>query len=155
MTGERGDTAVGKQCASLRSMKEALAGIDLGLRIGVDVEADGRVKRVGLPQCTFAEAIRLCAHPLWHDDADSAASRFLGHPASQAASEQSMHAADLTFHADGSLEQIRLSGCTVEQALLACAFVVKFDAMASNHWLDRVMPEREEIDLRSWLGWNG
>jgi hypothetical protein len=153
MTVERGDKAIGKQHASLRSMNEELALIGLGPRLRVDVDADDRVKHVGLPRCTFAEAIRLCAHTLSHDDADSVASRFLGHPASHAAREQSIHAADLTFHADGSLKQIRLSGCTVEQALLACAFVVEFDALASNHWLDQVMPEREEIDLRSWLGW--
>jgi hypothetical protein len=154
MTVERGNTATGKQQASRRSINEELAGTGLGPRLTIEADPDTKAKRVGLPRCTFAEAIRVCAHPLWHEGADSVASGFLDHPASQTAKEQPIHATDLTFHTDGSLKQIRLSGCTVEQALLTCAFVVKFDALASNHWLDPVMPEREKIDLRSWLGWD-
>jgi hypothetical protein len=65
MTVEHGDKAIGKQHASLRSMNEELAVIGLGSRLTVDVDADDRVKHVGLPHAHSPRQYA-CAHTRCH-----------------------------------------------------------------------------------------
>jgi hypothetical protein len=53
-------------------------------------------------------------------------------------------ALELTLYEDGSLKQVSLSGCTVEQARQFCRLIIQFDALADNDWLN---PDEEHDDL--------
>jgi len=111
-----------------------------------------------LSACTFGQAVQLCAPALpkgpSEDWAREHARGFLTHPACAVAKGASVHAAEL--HYERKLRRIRLVGCTVEQALLLCEFVVEFDALADNHWLDDVMPDPPDpgvFAVLSQFGW--
>jgi hypothetical protein len=121
----------------------------------VELNPNGTKRSMRLSACTFGQAVQLFAPALskgaGEDWAREHARGFLAHPACVVAEGESVHAAEL--HYGLRLMRIRLVGCTVEQALLLCKFVVAFDALADNHWLDDLMPDPDVFTVLSQCGW--
>jgi hypothetical protein len=109
----------------------------------LDLRPNGWTDHVRLSGCTFADVIRLCARSVWKHNPDAAVSEFLAIPAVQAVKDQPVQALELKLYEDGSIEQVSLVGCTVEQALQFCRLIVQFDVMADNNWLN---PDEEPED---------
>lgn len=104
--------------------------------LDLDLHANGLTNSIRLSGCTFADVLSLCARSVWKQYAYIAEGKALAKPAVQAIKDQPIQALELTLYEDGSINHVSLSGCTVEQALEFCRFIVKFDALADNHWLD-------------------
>jgi len=109
-----------------RSVQPPVRCLDLSLR------PNGWTDHIRLPGCTFADVVRLCARSVWKRYPDRAEREFLATAAIQAIKDQPIQALELKPYEDGSLDQISLSGCTVEQALQFCRLIVQFDALADN-----------------------
>ena len=112
---------------------------------------NGSKKSTRRSACTLIEAVRLCVPDAMKGARDGYVNGLLAHPAWEVAGHQALRAVEL-FYGRG-LERIRLEGCTVEQALLFCRFVVEFDPIADNHWLDDVMPEPTVLAVLTQYGW--
>jgi hypothetical protein len=98
-TDETADASVGSSAACLE----------------IELHATGRTDKIRLSACTFGDAVHFCAPGLWQEYA-SELERELGNPAGQALRNQSIESVELVLYEDGSVQKIRLRGCTAEQA---------------------------------------
>jgi hypothetical protein len=111
--------------------------------LDLDLRPNGWTDCVRLSGCTFGDVISLCARSVWKRYTDGAEREFLATPAMHGIKDQPVQGLELTLYEDGSLKRVSLSGCTVEQALQFCRFMVQFDALADNNWLN---PDEEQDD---------
>lgn len=104
--------------------------------LALGLRADGWTDTIALSGCTLADAIRLCAPGAWHEQADGLQRRFLADPTHRTVAGTLVGGVELTLYEDGALRRVALVGCTAEQAVTFCRFLVKFDVMVSRNWLD-------------------
>lgn len=76
---------------------------------------DGRTKTIRLSGCTFGDAVYFCAPGLWQEYA-TGLRRELASPAALALRQDSIESVELLLYEDGSVQEVRLRGCTAEQA---------------------------------------
>jgi hypothetical protein len=86
-----------------------------GASLEIELAASGRTEKIRLSGCTFGDAVHFCAPGLWQEYEDEL-ERELASAASQELRDQSIDSVELVLYEDGSLQEIRVRGCTAEQA---------------------------------------
>jgi|SRR5215470_1367857 len=83
-----------------------------GACLDIQLHANGRTEKIRLSGCTFGDAVHFCAPGLWQEYA-SGLERELANPAWQAQRYEPIDSVELVLYEDGSVQEIRLRGCTV------------------------------------------
>jgi hypothetical protein len=85
--------------------------------VGLEIELfpNGRTKTIRLSGCTFGDAVNFCAPGLWQEYATEL-ERELASPGARALRQDSIDTVELLLYEDGSVQEIRLRGCTAEHA---------------------------------------
>ena len=85
-----------------------------GVCLEIELHASGRTEKIRLSGCTFGDAVHFCAPGLWQEYA-SELERELASTAWQALRDESIGSVELVLYEDGSVQAMRLRGCTAEQ----------------------------------------